>query len=66
MTEFARFDSEAARKFVLDTIDVRVPIHNDLYINKHGFIQRKKGAVTSRRAQKRIIVKESWVGGIPL
>jgi hypothetical protein len=59
--EQVKFASERAKKFVLDTVDFRVPIHNDLYINKHNLVQRKKREVTSRSAQKRVIVKESWL-----
>ncbi len=60
--EFVRFATEHAKKWTLDTIDVRVPIHNDLYINKDGFLQRCKSTHHSNRSQKRIIVKETWFG----
>lgn len=48
------------RRIELDKIAYRVPLLGDLYVNKNGLLQRNKTEHFSRRAQKRIIVKESW------
>jgi len=56
----ATFDVAAARDFTLKVIDFRIPKFNELYINKLGLCQRCKKKNYSRRAQRRIIIKEHW------
>lgn len=44
---------------ILKITAIRIPCHNDLYIDKNGKIQRCKQFNYSRRVQKRYIVKEA-------
>lgn len=44
----------------LKVIKEAIPKKNELYINKNGKIQRHKKGTSSRRSQKRLIVKETW------
>jgi hypothetical protein len=55
-----KFGSSRDKKWILDTVDFRVPKVNELYINKNNEVQRNKSIRFSKRSQKRIIVKESW------
>jgi hypothetical protein len=46
--------------YKLQVSGYRVPQPGDLYINKMGKIQRRKGENFSKRARKRIILVETW------
>ena len=46
--------------FTLTYINFRVPLFNDLYIDKNNHVQRCKSEHTSKNSRPKIIVRENW------
>lgn len=57
---FENYDYTARADLRISKFAYEIPEHNDLYIDKNGFLQRRKGNNRSKRAQKRFVVIECW------